>query len=103
MEPEVMSADQEYKLPLGICKQIALKFESILVDLHDIMEDEDVSDDDKEIFQQMIDISGTMEATIINIVNKEIGEDEFMQEGIPMDEIGTYPGDDVDIMDQTLE
>ena len=93
----------ENKLPLGLCKQVTLKLESVISDLYDIREDEDVSEEDKEIFQQMIEMAGNMEAAMINIVNKELGEEEFMQETVPMDDIGIYPGDDADILDQSIE
>ena len=71
--------ENESKLPLGLCKQITLKLESVISDLYEIREDEDVSAEDKEVFQQMTEIAGNMEAAMINIVNKELGEEEFMQ------------------------
>ena len=95
--------ENESKLPLGLCKQITLKLESVISDLYEIREDEDVSAEDKEVFQQMTEIAGNMEAAMINIVNKELGEEEFMQETVPMDEIGEYPGDEIDILDQSVE
>lgn len=95
--------ENESKLPLGLCKQVSLKLASVITDLYEIREDEDVSAEDKEIFEQMTEMAGNMEAAMINIVNKELGEDEFIQETVPMDEIGEYPGDDVDILDQTIE
>lgn len=95
--------ENESKLPLGLCKQITLKLESVISDLYEIREDEDVSAEDKEVFQQMTEIAGNMEAAMINIVNKELGEEEFMQETVPMDEIGEYPGDEIDILDQSIE
>jgi hypothetical protein len=93
----------ESKLPLGLCKQVTLKLESVITDLYEIREDEEVSEEDKEVFEKMTEIAGNMEAAMINIVSKELGEDEFMQETVPMDEIGEYPGDDVDILDQDIE
>ena len=95
--------ENESKLPLGLCKQITLKLESVISDLYEIREDEDVSAEDKEVFQQMTEIAGNMEAAMINIVNKELGEEEFMQETVPMAEIGEYPGDEIDILDQSIE
>lgn len=94
--------EKEYTLPLGLCKQVALKLESVIQDLHEMREDEDVSDEDKAIFAQMTEMAGTMEACMINIVNKEMGEEEFMSENIPMDNIGPYPGDETDILDENI-
>lgn len=94
--------EKESKLPLGLCKQVALKLDSVIQDLYEMREDEDISDDDREIFAQMTEMAGSMGAAIINIVSKEMGEEEFMSENIPMDNIGIYPGDEVSILDEPI-
>lgn len=90
------------KIPLGLCKQAALKLESFISDICEIKEDPDLDSQDKDDFEKMIELAGTMEAVIVNIVSKECEEDEFMGEEIDMDEIGTYPGDAEDILEEEI-
>lgn len=90
------------KIPLGLCKQAALKLESFISDICEIKEDPDLDPQDKDDFEKMIELAGTMEAVIVNIVSKECEEDEFMGEEIDMDEIGTYPGDAEDILEEEI-
>lgn len=91
------------KIPLGLCKQAALKLESFIVDINEIREDPDVDQEDKDNLEKMVEIAGTMEAMIINMISKECGEEEFLAIEVPMDEMGPYPGDDVDIEDVPIE
>lgn len=90
------------KIPLGLCKQAALKLDSFMADCHEIIEDPDLDPEDKDTFNTMIETASLMAAHIVNIVSKEIGEEEFLNENIPMDDVGTYPGDDEDILDVDL-
>lgn len=98
-----MNEISDGKIPLGLCKQAALKLDSFISDCCEIKEDPDLDPKDKEDFDKMIELAGVMEATIVNIVSKEMGEEEFIGENIPMDEIGTYPGDDSDILEEEIE
>lgn len=98
-----MSDIPDGKIPLGLCKQAALKLESFIVDVCEIKEDPDVDASDKEDLEKMVEMAGIMEATIINMVSKECGEEEFLSIEVPMDEVGSYPGDDTDIMDEEIE
>lgn len=98
-----MSDIPDGKIPLGLCKQAALKLESFIVDVCEIKEDPDVNESDKEDLEKMVEMAGIMEATIINMVSKECGEEEFLSIEVPMDEVGSYPGDDTDIMDEEIE
>lgn len=91
------------KIPLGLCKQAALKLESFIIDINEIREDPDVDQEDKDNLEKMVEIAGTMEAMIINMISKECGEEEFLAIEVPMDEMGPYPGDDVDIEDVPIE
>lgn len=96
--------EQEYKLPLGLCKQAAMKLDSFISDVREISEDEDIDVEDKQDFETMAEMAGTMLATIVNIVNKECEESEFLGEKIPMDEIDAYPEpEESDIMNDTIE
>lgn len=90
------------KIPLGLCKQAALKLESFISDACEIKEDPDLDPIDKENFEKMIEIAGVMEATIVSMVSKECEEEEFMSVDVPMDEMGPYPGDE-DLMDQPID
>lgn len=98
-----MNEISDGKIPLGLCKQAALKLESFITDICEIREDPDVDESDKEDLGKMVEIAGIMEATIINMVSKECGEEEFLSVDVPMDEVGQYPGDDIDIMDEPVE
>lgn len=95
--------DTNYKIPLGLCKQAVMKLDSFINDINEIREDADIDPEDKETFDQISEIAGTMIAAITNIVSKEINEDDFLNETIDMDEIDPYPGDDTDILDQSVE
>lgn len=93
----------ENKLPLGICKQAILKYESALADVREIIEDEFVPDDAKDDFVKIAEYTGCIIANIYNTVMEEMGEDEFISEQVSMDEIGKWPGDVDDIMDESIE
>lgn len=96
--------EQDGKIPLGLCKQAAMKLEAFMIDIMEIKEDPDLEPEDRQDFETMAEISGTMLATIINIVNKECEEHEFIGEKIPMDDIDSYPeNDDNNIMDEEIE
>ena len=96
--------EQEYKLPLGLCKQAAMKLDSFISDVREIAEDEDIETEDKQDFETMAEMACTMLATIVNIVNKECEEAEFLGEKIPMDEIDQYPEpEETDIMNDEIE
>ena len=94
----------EYKLPLGLCKQAVMKLDAFISDIREIVEDEDIEPEDREDFETMAEMAGTMLATIINIVNKECEEHVFLAEQIPMDDIDSYPEEpETDIMDTEIE
>lgn len=84
------------KLPLGLIKQATLKLDSFMSDLNEIKDDPDLDDDDRATFETIRDISATMLAHIVNIVSKEIGEEEFMNEEIMMDKIEHIPFEEWD-------
>lgn len=97
-----MDEIKDGKIPLGLCKQAALKLDSFMGDCHEIIQDPDLEEEDKQLFETMIETASVMAAHIVNIVSKEMGEEEFLNENIPMDDIGSYPGDDIDIMDEDV-
>ena len=99
--------EQDGKIPLGLCKQAAMKLDAFISDVREISEDPDLESEDKEDFETMAEMAGTMLATIINIVNKECEEHVFLGEKIPMDGIDAYPDDteydETDLMDEVIE
>ena len=98
--------EQDYKLPLGLCKQAVMKLDAFITDVREIVEDPDLEQEDRQDFETMAEMAGTMLATIVNIVNKECEEAVFLGEKIPMDDIDEYPedpSDDADIMDTPIE
>lgn len=97
---------QDGKIPLGLCKQAAMKLESFMGDVMEIREDPDLDPQDRQDFETMSEMAGNMLAALINIVNKECEEHEFLGEKIPMDIINEYPElsiDDSDIMDDPVD
>lgn len=97
--------EKDYKIPLGLCKQAAMKLEAFISDIMEIKEDPDLEPEDLQDFETMAEIGCTMLATLINIVNKECEEHIFLGEKIPMDEVDSYPENesDYDIMDDPIE
>lgn len=93
----------EHKLPLGLCKQVVMKLDSIVADLHEIRVDADLDPEDALVFEQISETAGVMMAAIVNVISKEIGEEEFLNEEIMMDEFDEYPGDDTDILDEVID
>lgn len=86
-----MPKDNEYKIPLGLCKQAVMKLDSFMTDINEIREEEGLTAEDKQTFEQIAEITGTILAAIVNIVTREMGEEEFLSEDIAMDEIDRYP------------
>lgn len=93
---------EKSKLPLGICKQAIMKLESAMVDLKEVAEDEDVSKDDREMFDSLGEYVGNVIAVITNAVMGEMEEDAFLAEELEMDEIEPYPGEVADILDELI-
>lgn len=93
----------ESKLPLGTCKQAIMKLESALADINEIMTDEDITEEQKNLFGILSEYTGNIIASIYNEVQKEMGEEEFISETIEMDAIDAWPGESTNIMDDTIE
>lgn len=95
--------NEEYRIPIGLCKQAVMKFDSASSDIHEILEDEDLNEYERKIFQMISEYTSTFIAHIVNIVKQECGEEDFLQEEVPMDDIDQYPGDDIPIEDMSIE
>jgi hypothetical protein len=95
--------ETENKLPVGICKQAVMKLESAMADINEIAEDEDIDENQKQLFSSLAESTGTMIACIVNEVSAEMGEEEFVNEQIDMDEIQPWPENDTgDILEEEL-
>ena len=92
-----MMDENTYKLPVGLCKQALLKFDSALNDLHEIAEDSDIDQEDRALVNTLAEVTGNIMASITNMVMKEISEEDFIAENIDMDALDPYPDNDVDI------
>lgn len=97
-----MMDENTYKLPVGLCKQALLKFDSALNDLHEIAEDSDIDEEDRALVNTLAEVTGNIMASITNMVMKEISEEDFIAENIDMDALDPYPDNDVDILDQNI-
>ena len=75
----------KYRVPLGLCRHAVMKLDAFMADIHEIKEDEDLSPEDRQTFDQIVETSGEMMAAIVNMVTKEIGEDEFLSENVAVD------------------
>jgi hypothetical protein len=97
--------ENESHLPLGLCKQAAMKLDAFISDVHEIMEDEEITDADRQDFRVMVDLANNIMAHLINTVNREVPEAEFLSEEVPMDDIDPYPEaeDDTDVLDMANE
>lgn len=95
--------DNENRLPLGLCKQALMKLESFVGDIHEIREEDDLTDDEIYELTQMAEVAGILGVRLLNIVKKECNEDDFLSEEVNMDEIGLYPEKvEPDILDEEI-
>ena len=92
----------EGTLPLGLCKQATMKLDSFMTDVREIAEEDDLSPENKLMFNQMSELAGTMMAAIINVVSQEMDEESFIAETMDMDPIDPYPDPIVDPMDEEV-
>lgn len=96
--------DQHHRLPLGLCKQAFMKLASFIADIHEIREDEDLTNDEKYEFTQMAEVAGMLGARILNTIKKECSEEEFLNEEVTLDEIDLFPERiDGDILDDVID
>lgn len=82
-----MPDDIKYRVPLGLCRHAVMKLDAFTADIHEIKEDEDLSPEDRQTFEQIVEISEEMMAAIVNMVTKEMGEEEFLSEDVAVDDI----------------
>ena len=90
-------------IPIGLCKQAVMKLDSFLTDINEILEDPDIEDDDRDTFNTIKETGNLMIAHIVNIVSKEMNEEEFETTDVQLDEIDSYPEDNDDILDMDIQ
>lgn len=90
-------------IPIGLCKQAVMKLDSFLTDINEILEDLDIEDDDRDTFNTIKETGNLMIAHIVNIVSKEMNEEEFETTDVQLDEIDSYPEDNDDILDMDIQ
>lgn len=91
---------------ITICKQALMKMESAMTDINEIRESSLLSEREKEVFGEMIEMNGNMMAVIVNLVSEKTGisEEDFMSETITPEEISVFPGDEPqDLMSEPIE
>jgi hypothetical protein len=95
--------ENQHRLPLGLCKQAFMKLESYMGDLHEIREDEDLTPEEKHEFGQMLEVAELLGLRLLNIVKKECGEEEFLNEDVGIDSIDLFPETVLgDILDEEM-
>ena len=95
----------ESKLPLGIMKQATMKLDSFITDINEMKEDSSLDKEDVEALGSISEVASAMEATLLNMVNKECDVDEFISESVQMDVIDEFPEstEEGDILDEEVE
>jgi len=92
---------------LTTCKQAVMKMESAMSDINEIKESELLTEDEKHVFDNMIETTGDMMAVIVNMVSEKSGvsEEDFMSEQITPEEISEYPdvNKSEDILNEPIE
>lgn len=95
--------ENNHRLPLGLCKQAFMKLEAFMADVHEIREDEDLTPDEKYEFGQMLEVAELLGLRLLNIVKKECGEEEFLNEDVGLDPIDLFPETVMgDILDEEI-
>ena len=93
----------ESKLPLGICRHCVAALDAAKTDIHEIMVDDEVNDEDKQNFAYISDVIGDMMATIINMTNRECDEEDFMAEHIDLKFEDYHVEEPIDLLDEEVE
>lgn len=92
---------------ITICKQAVMKMESAMTDINEIRESEILTEEERNVFSQMIEMNGNMLAVIVNLVAEKSGisEEDFMSEQIAPEEISEYPdvNKSEDILNEPIE
>lgn len=92
------------RIPLGVLRQAVMKLDSAMGDIREAREDDDLDENEKYALEGSSELIGQVMAIIVNIVNQEMEEDDFIAEQIDMDDIDNYPGleSDEDLLDQEI-
>jgi len=88
--------ENEFKLPLAVLKQIAIKYDSVLSDLAEVI-DSDIEEEDKFRFVHMKEITEELLSYVYTIVQKEIDEESFHNQYVEMDEMENLFDEQIEI------
>lgn len=100
-EMELKTNEVQYHWPLAIVKQAVMKLDSFMTDIHEIREEPDIDEEDKQTLDAIAGTADLMLAYLVNMIREECEEEDFMNEDIQMDPIDSYP--DKDILDQAID
>ena len=81
--------------PLGVCRQAIMKLDSANIDINEMIEDEDMTEDNREILRNISEYLCVFQAALTNLAAEVMGEEEFLSETLQMDEIDEYPTSDI--------
>lgn len=73
-----MAGNENYSLPMGLCRQAAKKIDSFIADVYEIREYEGLSPEDRENFGEIAGTAGQMLAAIITMAGMEAEEEDFL-------------------------
>ena len=93
----------ESTLPLGILRHCIAALDVAKSDIHEVVEDEEIDDEDRQDFAYISEILGDMIATIVNKTNREIPEEDFMAEHIDLKFEDYWTEEIGDILDEEIE
>lgn len=91
------------KLPLGILRHCVAALDVAKSDIHEAIEDEDITEEDRQDFEYISNIIGDIMATIVNKTNQEIPEEDFMAEHIDLQFEECWSDNVENILDEEME
>lgn len=89
-------------IPLDLCKRAAMKLDSFLTDIYEVLEDPDLDENQKYDFSLMTELGSVMITRIVNIVRKEMNEEELLTNDIDIGEFDEYPVKEPSIFDDII-
>lgn len=98
----IVPGSSDNRIPLGLLKQAVMKLDASLNDINEAKLDEDLDENEVHALEGCSEIIYQVMAVIVNIVNQEMEEDEFISEQIDMDEIDEYPGEEKNLLDTEI-
>ena len=84
-----------------IAKHAVMKLDSLLTDLHELNEEETITESVKRQISELIYKTSMIEAVMVNLLRTkdDTDDNEFINESVEMDEIEPYPESVLEIDD----